>query len=87
MEGILKAGLVKVPVKVKLLIKNERRANYVKTKNIEHIRSLHAETKKNYTHKKNDYFIPFRKQNFKTQRRRANLTRLATVLEAMIFVK
>ena len=39
------------------------------------------------THKKNDYFIPFRKQNFKTQRRRANLTRLATVLEAMIFVK
>ena len=52
MEGILKAGLVKVPVKVKLLIKNERRANYVKTKNIEHIRSLHAETKKNYTHTK-----------------------------------
>ena len=86
MEGILKVGLVKVPVKVKLLIKKERRANYVKTKNIEHIRSLHAETKKNYT-QKNDYFIPFRKQNFKTQRRRAKLTRLATVLEAMIFVK
>ena len=61
LEGILKAGLVRVPVKVKLLIKKERRANYVKTKNIEHIRSLNAETKKN------DYFIPFRKQNFKSQ--------------------
>ena len=84
MEGILKAGLVKVPVKVKLLIKNERRANYVKTKNIEHIRSLHAETKKNYTHTK--MIISFHLGN-KIQRRRANLTRLATVLEAMIFVK
>ena len=54
------------------------------------------------THKKNDYFIPFRKKNSKVRatisqimyfvqiaqtRRRANLTRLATALEAMIFVK
>ena len=51
---------------------------------------------------KNDYFIAFRKKNSKVRatisqimyfvqiaktRRRANLTRLATALEAMIFVK
>ena len=47
LEGTLTAGLAKVPVKVKLLIKKERRANYVKNQNIEHIRSLDAEKKKN----------------------------------------
>ena len=58
LEGILKVCLVKVPVKVKLLIKKEK-----KHRTYEKFRCWDEEE----LDKKTDYFIPFSKQNFKTQ--------------------